>query len=129
MPAACRSIRRLPVIRARFAASAGGIGVDTQVAQQLANFASLPLASAGGSTISDVYNSLAANVTQGSSVAQSAASAATTYESSLQSQQQSISGVSLDTQTVEMLQYQQAYEASAKYISEIDSLLQTLTQL
>jgi len=112
-----------------FAASAGGIGVDTQVAQQLAGFASLPLASAGGATISDVYNSLAANVTQGSSVAQSAASAASTYESSLQSQQQSISGVSLDTQTVEMLQYQQAYEASAKYISEIDSLLQTLTQL
>ena len=112
-----------------FAASAGGIGVDTQVAQQLAGFASLPLASAGGSTISDVYNSLAANVTQGSSVAQAASSAAATYESSLQSQQQSISGVSLDTQTVDMLQYQQAYEASAKYISEIDSLLQTLLQL
>jgi flagellar hook-associated protein 1 FlgK len=112
-----------------FAASAGGIGVDTQVAQQLAGFASQPLASAGGATISDVYNSLAANVTQGSSVAQSASSAASTYEDSLQSQQQSISGVSLDTQTVEMLQYQQAYEASAKYISEIDSLLQTLTQL
>ena len=112
-----------------FAASAGGIGVDTQVAQQLAGFASLPLASAGGATISDVYNSLAANVTQGSSVAQSAASAAATYETSLQSQQQSISGVSLDTQTVNMLQYQESYEASAKYISEIDSLLQTLTQL
>jgi flagellar hook-associated protein 1 FlgK len=112
-----------------FAASAGGVGVDTQVAQQLAGFASLPLASAGGSTISDVYNSLAANVTQGSSVAQAASSAAATYESSLQSQQQSISGVSLDTQTVDMLQYQQAYEASAKYISEIDSLLQTLMQL
>jgi flagellar hook-associated protein 1 len=112
-----------------FAASAGGIGVDTQVAQQLAGFASLPLVSAGGATISDVYNSLAANVTQGSSVAQSNASAAATYETSLQSQQQSISGVSLDTQTVDMLQYQEAYEASAKYISEIDSLLQTLTQL
>lgn len=112
-----------------FAASAGGIGVDTQVAQQLAGFASLPLASAGGSTISDVYNNLAANVTQGSSVAQAASSAAATYEQSLQSQQQSISGVSLDTQTVDMLQYQQAYEASAKYISEIDSLLQTLLQL
>lgn len=112
-----------------FATSATGIGVDTQVAQQLANFASLPLASAGGATISDVYNTVAANVTNGSSVAQSTNSAATTYEQSLQSQQQSISGVSLDTQTVQMLQYQQAYEATAKYISEIDSLLQTLTQL
>ena len=113
-----------------FATSAGGIGVDTQVAQQLADFASLPLASAGGSTISDVYNSLAANVTQGSSVgAEHAIRAAATYEKSLQSQQQSISGVSLDTQTVQMLQYQEAYEATAKYISEIDSLLQTLTQL
>ncbi|HEX3998929.1 MAG TPA: flagellar hook-associated protein FlgK [Pirellulales bacterium] len=112
-----------------FAASAGGIGVDTQVAQQLANFANLPLLSAGGATISDAYNSLAANVTQGSSAAQAAASAASTYQTSLQSQQQSISGVSLDTQTVDMLQYQAAYSASAKYISEIDSLLQTLMQL
>jgi flagellar hook-associated protein 1 FlgK len=112
-----------------FATSAGGLGVDTQVGQQLANFASIPLASAGGATISDVYNSLAANVTQGSSVAQSTASAAATYQTSLQSQQQSISGVSLDTQTIQMLQYQQAYSATAKYISEIDSLLQTLTQL
>jgi flagellar hook-associated protein 1 FlgK len=112
-----------------FAASAGGIGVDTQVAQQLAGFASQPLVSAGGATISDVYNNVAANLTNGSSVAQSTASAASTYEQSLQSQQQSISGVSLDTQTVDMLQYQEAYEASAKYISEIDSLLQTLTQL
>ena len=112
-----------------FATSAGGIGVDTQVAQQLAGFADLPLASAGGATISEAYNTLAASVTQGSSVAQSNASAAATYQSSLQSQQQSISGVSLDTQTVDMLQYQSAYEATAKYISEIDSLLQTLTQL
>jgi len=112
-----------------FATSAGGIGVDTQVAQQLAGFASQPLASAGGATISEAYNTLAASVTQGSSVAQSNASAAATYQSSLQSQQQSISGVSLDTQTVDMLQYQSAYEATAKYISEIDSLLQTLTQL
>jgi flagellar hook-associated protein 1 FlgK len=112
-----------------FATSAGGIGVDTQVAQQLAGFADQPLASAGGATISDAYNTLAANITQGSSVAQSNASAAATYETSLQSQQQSISGVSLDTQTVDMLQYQTAYEATAKYISEIDTLLQTLTQL
>ena len=104
-----------------FATSAGGIGVDTQVAQQLANFANLPLASAGGATLSDVYNSVAANVTQGSSVAQSTASAAATFEQSLQSQQQSISGVSLDTQTVDMLQYQEAYRVGQIHFGDRQS--------
>ena len=112
-----------------FAASAGGIGVDTQVAQQLAGFGNQPLPSVGGATITDQYNQLAANVTDGASQAQSVSSAAATFEQSLSGQQASISGVSLDDETVNMLQYQRSYQASAKYISTINDLLTTLVQL
>jgi flagellar hook-associated protein 1 FlgK len=112
-----------------FAASAGGVGVDTQVAQQLANFGNLPLASQGGSTLTDLQNQLVANVTQGASVAQSASDGATTFQQSLQNQETSVSGVSLDEETVSMLQYQHDYEASARFISTISSLLDQLVQL
>ncbi len=112
-----------------FAASAGGVGVDTQVAQQLANFANVPLASQGGSTLTTMQNTLVANVTQGASVAQSASDGATSFQESLQSQESSVSGVSLDDETVSMLEYQHDYEASARFISTISDLLDTLVQL
>ena len=112
-----------------FAASAGGVGADTQVAQQLANFANLPLASQNGSTFTDLQNSLAANVTQQASVAQSASQAATSFQQSLQNQETSVSGVNIDDETISLLQYQHAYEASARFISALNTLFDQLVQL
>lgn len=112
-----------------FAASAGGVGVDTQVAQQLANFANLPLASQGGSTFTDMQTALTANVTQQASVAQSASQAADTFQQSLQNQELAVSGVNIDDETISLLQYQHAYEASARYISTLSTLLDQLVQL
>ena len=43
----------------------------------------------------------------------------------LTSQQQSISGVSLDEEATNLITYQQAYEASARVISTVDDLNQT----
>jgi flagellar hook-associated protein FlgK len=40
-----------------------------------------------------------------------------------------VSGVNIDEQAVDMIQLQNTYLASAKLITTIDSLLQTLTQL
>ena len=45
---------------------------------------------------------------------------------SLQSSLQSITGVNTDQQTVDMLGFQQAYQASAKVISTIDTMVQSL---
>ena len=112
-----------------FVASSGGVGVDTNVAQQLAQFQGLPLESHNGATMADLYNQIAASVTQGSSVAKSLSDGATTFVSSLQGQQQAISGVSIDEETVNMLQYQRNFQASAKFISTLSELLNTLVQL
>jgi flagellar hook-associated protein 1 FlgK len=112
-----------------FAASQGGVGNDTQVAQQLAQFEQLPLASRNGATIANVYDQMASSVTQGSSVAKSLSDSATLFASSLQGQQQSISGVNIDEETVNMLQYQRGFQASAKVISTINDLLNLLVQL
>ena len=60
-----------------FAASQGGIGTDTKNAVQLASFASAPLTSRNGNSITDLYNNMVNNVTQGSTQAQSTATAPT----------------------------------------------------
>ncbi len=112
-----------------FAASQGGIGADTDNAVQLATFADAPLASQNGNSITDLYNNMVNNVTQGSAQAQSTAASADAYATSLSSQELAESGVSIDTETIKMLGYQEAYQASAKYISTLNGLLQLLTQL
>jgi flagellar hook-associated protein 1 FlgK len=113
----------------KFAASTAGIGIDTGNATTLANFMNLPLASAGGTTLTDVYDKLVGDVTQGSSVSQSVTQGYQTFQQTLQGQQAAISGVSIDEETVQMLSYQRVYQASAKLISTINDLLNTLLQL
>jgi flagellar hook-associated protein 1 FlgK len=56
------------------------------------------------------------------------ANAQSSLSQSLSASLQSVTGVNTDQQTVEMLGYQQAYQASAKVISTIDSMVQSLLQ-
>ncbi len=110
----------------KFAASTGGIGADTKNAITLADFLDLPLASADGATISEIYDQIAASVTQGSSVATADAEAARVYEETLQAQRASVSGVSLDEEAINMIYFQYAYQASARLITTLQEILDTL---
>lgn len=110
----------------KFAASQGGVGQDTNNAQVLGGLNDAQLADLNGSTLSSLQNTIVQNVTEGSATAKSQAAGATTYQQGLQSQQQSISGVNIDEQTIDMLSLQQAYQASAQVVSTVNSLLQVL---
>ena len=112
-----------------FAASQGGIGADTNNAVQLAQFPNQSLASQNGNTLTDLYNNMVNNVTQGSAQAQSTAASADAYAQSLSNQQLATSGVSIDEETIKMMSYQADYQATAHYISTLESLLQLLTQI
>jgi flagellar hook-associated protein 1 FlgK len=112
-----------------FAASSGGVGADTNIAQQLAQFQELPLASQNGATMAGLYNQMASDVTQSSNAAKSVSDSAATFAASLEGQQQSISGVNIDEETVNLLQYQRNFQASAKFISTLNELLNDLVQL
>ncbi|MEI8371689.1 MAG: flagellar hook-associated protein FlgK [Planctomycetota bacterium] len=113
----------------KFAASSKGVGKDTTNAQTLATFLTLPLATQNGSTIQSLYNNITTSVTQASANATASASAADTFQASLTSQQTAVSGVNIDEEAVNMLAYQRAYQASAKYISTLNDLLTMLVQL
>lgn len=53
----------------------------------------------------------------------------TAFSSQLQTQQQAISGVSLDEELVDLLQFQQVYQAAAKVIDKVSQMLNTIVQL
>jgi flagellar hook-associated protein 1 FlgK len=114
---------------ALLAASTGGIGTDTNNATTLANFADQPLASQNGNTLTDLYSTMTADLSQASAVATSSAQGAQSFCSTLSTQKASESGVSLDDQTIQLMAYQRAYQASANYIQTIQQMFQTLLQI
>jgi flagellar hook-associated protein 1 FlgK len=113
----------------KFAASQGGIGNDSANAERLAAFFDQPIASKGDTSLGDLYNQLINQTTQGSSVSQSIAEGYRTFESTLEGQQQGVSGVSIDEEAVKMLTLQRIYQASAKYIQTISDLLDMLVKM
>jgi flagellar hook-associated protein 1 FlgK len=113
----------------KFAASSKGIGTDTTNAVTLARFLSMPLAAENGATLQSLYSSLVTDVTQSSAGATAAADAADTLQATLASQQMAVSGVNIDEEAVNLLAYQRAYQASARFISTINDLLTMLVQL
>jgi flagellar hook-associated protein 1 FlgK len=113
----------------KFAASQSGIGQDTANGVALAGFLNQPLSSQNGASASDLYNQLAEGVTQNSAQSQAAAAGYQTYQSTLKGDSMSVSGVNIDEETINMLNYQRQYQASAKIISTINDLLNTLVNL
>ena len=75
-----------------------------------------------GMTPVEAYSSLVYTVGNATAQAQTNNTSANAALAQLQAQQSSISGVSIDQETTNMIQYQQAYQAAAKVISTVDSL-------
>ena len=82
-----------------------------------------------GMTPLDAYSDIVYTVGNSASQAQANNTAANAALSQLQTQQASISGVSLDQQTTNMIQYQNAYQAAAKVVSTVDSLYDILISM
>ncbi|MGH7139265.1 MAG: flagellar hook-associated protein FlgK, partial [Pirellulales bacterium] len=114
---------------AMFAASTAGVGADTSNAVTLANFINQPLASQNGQTIGQMNDQIVGDVTQQSAVAQSLATGNQTFQQTLQGQETATSGVSIDEEATNMITLQQSFQASAKLISTISDLLDTLMKL
>jgi len=112
-----------------FAASRSGLGADTENAVALADFADTALASRNGTSLAVMYAQLISETTQASSIAQSLADGARVFEETLQAQKLAISGVSLDEEAIQLMAYQSAYQAAAKYIATLAELFEILVEL
>jgi flagellar hook-associated protein 1 FlgK len=114
---------------ATFAASSEGFGAGTENAVTLAQFKDLPLETAGGDTLTNLYDRLTSQTTEAAAAARSVADGFRVFEETLQGQKQSISGVSLDEEAVKMIVFQRAFQASAKFIATVSELLDVLVDL
>jgi flagellar hook-associated protein 1 FlgK len=81
---------------------------------------------AAPSTIGDQYGRQVASLGVDSSTAASQSSNQRVLVEQITTRQQQVSGVSLDEETTNLIQYQHAYQAAARVISVVDDMLDTL---
>jgi flagellar hook-associated protein 1 FlgK len=109
-----------------FASGRGGGVADNSNASALAVVLDGAMDDLGGQSLSGFYDSVISKVGQGSSSEQTLAEGATAYVESLQSQREQYSGVSLDEETIAVMQFQRSFQSAARMISVIDELLGVL---
>ncbi len=79
-----------------------------------------------GGSADQAYNALVTQIGSDVQAAQSAQQTSQALLSAIGNQRQSISGVSLDEEMTNLIQYQQAYQASARVMNAINETLNTL---
>ncbi|HMD48502.1 MAG TPA: flagellar basal body rod C-terminal domain-containing protein, partial [Bryobacteraceae bacterium] len=82
-----------------------------------------------GQSFSGYFASLAANVGNAVSSANTNATAQQQAVSQAKSLQQQLSGVSLDQQAIQLVQIQGAYQAASKVVTVIDQITQSLMNM
>jgi len=82
-----------------------------------------------GQSPTDYYSSIVFNIGNAAANAIAGQSASGLVLGQLNDQRASVSGVSLDQEAANLMQYQQAYAASAQVISTINSMMQTVINM
>ena len=108
------------------ASSDGSAGSNGNVANLLAvQTQALP----GGADPGDTYANIVSQVGNLTSQAQANADASTSSLTQLNNQLGSISGVSIDEETTNLMNYQRSYEAAARMVTTVDALTQAVLQM
>lgn len=113
----------------RLAVSGNGSPGDNGNALAIAALRDTPIDALGGSTLMTTWNSHVADFASRLSAATSQTAADQLVRQNLQAQQQNVSGVNVDEQTIDLMSYQRTYQASARFLSVVDQLMQTLLQM
>ncbi|MFN0199412.1 MAG: flagellar hook-associated protein FlgK [Planctomycetaceae bacterium] len=114
---------------AYFATARGGGPSDGSNAQLLAKFSDNPVAVMQNASLIEYYDVLISTLAQSSATTTSLTDGLSAYQDSLQSQRSQFSGVSLDEEAIKMMEFQRAYQASARMIGIIDELFDVLLNI
>ncbi len=106
--------------------AASGNGQPGNAAGALAMSALRGSAVIGSATIDAAYSQLVTLVGSDTQESQRSLDTSTLLTSSLQSRRDSVSGVSLDEEMTNMVRFQRGYQASARALSAMDDMLDTL---
>jgi flagellar hook-associated protein 1 len=108
------------------AAAQNGDPGDNSNALAIAQFPSTIQSSLNNQSWTDSYNAMINGIATTSAQAQSDTQSTQDIQQTLQAQQQSISGVNIDQETVNMLQQQRTYQGAAMFISTVNQMMTTL---
>jgi flagellar hook-associated protein 1 FlgK len=109
------------------AASGESNGFGNQTAIALGNLMFEGVSPAG--SLLDQYGGLVFSVGNDVSGTEIAVREHSALSTQLEMRRQSVSGVSIDEETVQMLQFQRAYEASAQLLRAVDEMLQAILSI
>ncbi|MGD0541506.1 MAG: flagellar hook-associated protein FlgK [Tepidisphaeraceae bacterium] len=126
------SIAENPVAAANpnlLAAAQNGDPGDNSNALAIAQFPSITQSSLGNQSWTDAYNAMIGGIATTSAQAQSDTQSTQDIQQTLQAQQQSVSGVNIDQETVNMLQQQRSYQGAAMFISTVNQMMTTLLSI
>ncbi|MGE3314793.1 MAG: flagellar hook-associated protein FlgK [Planctomycetaceae bacterium] len=112
-----------------FAASLGGGPSDGRNAVKLAQFADQALSALGNVSIDDFYDTMVSQVGQKASAETAISESFKSFRESLENQRQQFSGVSIDEEAVKVLEFQRAFQASARIVSTVDELFRVLLEM
>ncbi len=110
----------------RIAASLTGEEGDQQIALAISKLRDVEVLSNGSLTINEYYNSMVGTMGVEVNKARSFASNFELLVQQIEFARQSVQGVSLDEEMTNMVKYQQAYDAAARFITAMDQALDTV---
>lgn len=102
---------------------------DNRIAIAISGLQSMRVMNDGKATIDDFYNSIVSDVGVATARNRSAMNQQRDIQNQLGKIRDQISGVSIDEETANLLQFQQAFDASAKVIQVADEMLKTVLEL
>ena len=103
-----------------------GAANDGRNAQLLSNLTNATVLSGGPSTLTGAFADYVNGIGNQTVAVQTAASGQAALVTQITNAQQSVSGVNINEEAANLLQYQQLYQANSKVIQTAQSLFQTL---
>jgi len=111
------------------AISQGGVGQDTKAITSLVDLIDKPLESLDGSSVRGIFDSNVAILGQKTSLQKSITDGAKSYYDTLLSQHLAITGVNIDEESIKLINYNRAFQASSRVISVANEMLDLLVNL
>jgi len=111
------------------AISRGGINEDTDVLTELVDMVDQPLKYLNDRSVRESYKDSISTLSQKISLQQSATEGLQSFQATLEGQHLAITGVNIDEESIKMITYQRAFQASSRVIATASELLDLLVTL
>ncbi len=111
------------------AAASNGSKLDNTTAKEIYGLQSKSLSGLGNVNIKDAYGGMVSDLAVSAAAARSDAEASQAIMETLTTQRESLSGVSLDEEAINLIREQRAYQAAARVVAAIDEMMRTLLQM